>query len=269
MNFTSLKLGDPQCYAPRRLDYVDKLLVQTIAPIFVNFMVIVAGGLHLAAVRRRVFDDEEERKKKISAVLGRYLSMFFLVIYLVLPGVTNTIAGVIPTINADPDGLYPDKNYYFMRNDLSISVTSSRYRFCLAWAAFMFAVYPVGVPCLYFFVLYINRDKIRAKPSSSEEGTFSRREPNGGIRSPTSDKRVTTVDRIREYITPQTIHFLHGTYDGEFWYWEILETSRRLFLTALLSIVASGTMVCLLFYLLKTFLNFKFFFCNTPFHSVL
>jgi hypothetical protein len=37
------------------------------------------------------------------------------------------------------------------------------------------------------------------------------------------------------------IEFLHRSYVGRLWYWEVVETVRRLMLTAVLSVVAVGS----------------------------
>jgi hypothetical protein len=46
---------------------------------------------------------------------------------------------------------------------------------------------------------------------------------------------------LTDYITPKELFFLHQAYEPQYWYWEIIETARRLFLTAVMSIVATGT----------------------------
>ena len=45
---------------------------------------------------------------------------------------------------------------------------------------------------------------------------------------------------IMSHITYKETLFLHRMYEGRFWYWEIVETIRRLLLTAIISIVATG-----------------------------
>jgi hypothetical protein len=239
VNFTSLRIGDPQCYAPRRLDYIDKLVIQTVAPIVIICIVFVVAVIHVADVVRRLSRHKRKLKSELSAVVGRYLSIFFLIVYLVLPGVTTTIAGIIPSVNVDPDGLFPGKNLRYMRNDPAISITSDRYKFGIGWASAMFLVYPIGVPCLYLFVLYINKDKIKAKDGHPSVSASLTSQPSKRTVDGAEDSK-SVVETVREYVTPEAISFLHGAYEGQFWYWELLETSRRLFLTALLSIVSAG-----------------------------
>jgi hypothetical protein len=42
------------------------------------------------------------------------------------------------------------------------------------------------------------------------------------------------------YITPNEIYFLHQAYEGKYWYWDTVETMRRLLLTAVVSVVGTG-----------------------------
>ena len=45
---------------------------------------------------------------------------------------------------------------------------------------------------------------------------------------------------IMRHITPKEIRFLWRMYRAKFWYWEMIETLRRLLLTAVVSVVAPG-----------------------------
>jgi hypothetical protein len=76
-------------------------------------------------------------QREKSSIIGRYVYIFLFITYLVLPSVTTTIAGIVPTINVDPDNQKPGGSHVYMRNDLSINIQSSRYKFGCAWAAFM------------------------------------------------------------------------------------------------------------------------------------
>ena len=45
---------------------------------------------------------------------------------------------------------------------------------------------------------------------------------------------------IMRHITPKEIRFLWRMYRAKFWYWEMIETMRRLLLTAVVSVVSAG-----------------------------
>jgi hypothetical protein len=148
----------------------------------------------------------------------------------------------------------------------------------------MFAIYPCGIPCLYFYVLFKNRYRIM---DMKEEMAESKKLTQGQLRSPgaagtgtgtgiganggrvgtgisgaaggggmmpmtvtvpimRSHSAAALIERqqsgvgVMRHITPDAIKFLHKAYEGKFWYWEVVETLRRLLLTAVVSIVATG-----------------------------
>ena len=57
--------------------------------------------------------------------------------------VSTILAGAIPCTNIDPDGLIDGPDLY-LRDDLSISCESDRYKYGVAWAAAFAVVYPIG-----------------------------------------------------------------------------------------------------------------------------
>jgi hypothetical protein len=132
-------------------------------------------------------------------------------------------------------------------------------------------VYPIGLPLLYFFVLYYNKDKIYVKVSNDDVATAQHGDEGEQheLQQPTfrgfsvpvfivdAFKQVKErtppaasaffsdcarkCDDVMQYVTPDVIGFLHEAYEPQFWYWEIVETTRRLFLTAVVSVVAVGS----------------------------
>jgi hypothetical protein len=177
-------------------------------------------------------------RDEFDPLVRRYLSLFFLITYLVLPSVTTTIAGIIPMVNVDPDHLYPSHDFRYMRHDLNVSATSSRYQEGIILAAVMTFVYPIGIPLLYLFVLYINSDEIESLPGKAKaRGNFAVKstEDNQDVQSKRSFIRW-----LKKFVRPDTIFFLHGAYEPQYWYWEVVETGRRLLLTAAVSIVSTG-----------------------------
>jgi hypothetical protein len=172
---------------------------------------------------------------------SRYFGLYFFVLYLVLPSVTTSIFGMFPTINVDPDGV-SGAPLRFMRNDLSIAQDSHRYHYGVIWAAVFILVYPIGVPLLYLYVLYANKTAIKDL-REAEEGQFSATVARDAFRDPSNQQKsfiVRSHERVLHYITPSSIFFLYGAYEGQFWYWEVVETLRRILLTAVISVVSPG-----------------------------
>jgi hypothetical protein len=240
VNLTALAFGSPQCYV--RYDYVDQLMVQTLAPICVVQLLIICFALHLVAIRSKGSDVRSE-------VITRYLNLFFLITYLVLPSTTTTIFGAFTCRSIDPDNVMPGTPHY-LRNDLSISCSSSRYYLAVHWAIVMIFVYPVGITCMYAYVLYVNREDIMNEgeiiaevdelPSATADSGDDAHSAPCSLSTRTGSVRVSTRGRLMKRITLKEIQFLHKAYEGRCWYWEVVETSRRLLLTAVLSVVTVG-----------------------------
>ena len=253
VNLSALTLGSPQCYTT--FDYVDRIMLTTISPLIIITVLFLVFFLHVLI-----------RRKHWRSVIGRYISVFLFITYLVLPSVSTVIFGAFACDNIDPDNVMPGIPTY-LRNDYSISCNSARYRMGLRWAIAMIFVYPVGILILYSTLLYINRDKIRTK-EEREKAAARRRESqtrgagagelaNGdkpgatvaepGAVSPTSPtaagegKGAGGVADSTSLDLYDQIEFLHKAYEGRCWYWEVVETLRRLLLTGVLSIVTNGS----------------------------
>jgi len=136
---------------------------------------------------------------------NRFYTVAIVVTYLTLPTITTTVFGLFP---CDP----LDDGRYFLRADYHIRCDDEgRFVWGMFGAAMVFT-FPVCVPALYFFLLWKKKDKIR-KP-------------------------------VEERSKDEDIHdiiFLWDPYKPEFWYWEVVETLRRLGMTGLLSIIKPGT----------------------------
>lgn len=100
---------------------------------------------------------------------------------------------------------------YYLRADLSIDCDSSRYRQGVAITSIMIFVYPIGIPLIYFYILYKRREKIMKR---NEVGA-------------------------KEVSGPYD--FLFKFYKPKYWYFELIETGRRLTLTAILSVTLPGS----------------------------
>ena len=197
--------------------------------------------IHFWRIRKQTY-------MKKSKVIGKYCSFFFTLTYLVLPAVTTKIFGAISCQSIDPEGIVPNTPKY-LRRDLSISCSSSRYIFGRNWAIGMIFVYPIGVLGIYFFVLFVNRkaimriDKTDFSHEQQQLLNVELRDPmdrRKAIYQAPEDHLFETRHHFLMHITPKELNFLHFSYEPKFWYWEVIETSRRLILTAVLSVVATG-----------------------------
>jgi hypothetical protein len=123
--------------------------------------------------------------------------------YLTLPTITTTVFGMFPCDEFD-DGMSS------LRSDLSIDCNASGRGAWQAYGYLMVAVFPVGVPLMYWVLLYRMRDRLRAEDRGEDE-------------------------KLRGLV------FLWEPYKKEYWWWEVFETLRRLAMTGLLSTIDPGS----------------------------
>jgi hypothetical protein len=142
-----------------------------------------------------------------------YLKVFLVCSFLALPGISIFIFRTFSCMDLDPSS--PGGRY--LRADYSISCESSRYEWGKNYAIVMVFVYPVGVTCYYFWLLYAHREAILNR----ESGTVS-----------FSGKDRPSIEPIR---------FLFSSYAPQDWYWEVIETIRRLLLTGVLVMFNQGS----------------------------
>ena len=169
-------------------------------------------------------------------IVTNYLNVIFYITYLVLPSVTTMIFQVFDCVTIDAAG----KDSY-LRIDMSISCDTDDYRGWMWFAIVMIIVYPVGIPLFYFVCLYQVRDAISNRALSTE---ISRK----------------VKERSKEEGKAKAaLAFLWAAYEPCFWYWEIIETFRRIMLTAVLSILAPGSSKQNVFGIVLTFLFTKLY----------
>jgi len=135
----------------------------------------------------------------------RYFTMAIALTYLTLPSITTSSFALFPC-----DDL--DNGQKLLRVDLRISCNETGR---VGWEAFGYLtilLYPVGVTALYSILLY----QKRARLAQDVEARFENEETRG-------------------------IVFLWEPYKPEFFYFEVVETVRRLAMTGVLSIIDPGS----------------------------
>lgn len=127
-----------------------------------------------------------------------------------------------------------------MRADYSISCESKRYIFGYYWAIGMIFIYPIGCPLLFVWLLFSYRHEISVTQSPYD----------------TPYQTLISLD---------TIQFLYSSYKRKYWWWEILETFQRLFLTGILVLIAQGSAMQIVIGALMTLLFLFFYAKYEPF----
>ena len=106
----------------------------------------------------------------------------------------------------------------------------SEYTFMWWYSVSFTLVYPIGIPTLYFVLLYTNRDLIAPTPAIPADG--QRTEPI-----------VAAQLRLREANAQRIAHlrFLIDSYEPGSMYFEVVECVRKLMLTGMLIFFFPGT----------------------------
>jgi hypothetical protein len=112
--------------------------------------------------------------------------------------------------------------------------------FARVYAAIMIILYPVGIPCLYFRLLYKKRDELKHRDDILYKGRRKDVKKNK-IKAFVEANALNVNDDNSLKRSTQMFKFLYDSYKPQYWYFEIVETTRRLMLTAVLSVIASGS----------------------------
>ncbi|CAM9415384.1 unnamed protein product, partial [Laminaria digitata] len=128
------------------VDFHDHLLAATIGPIA---GLCLLGGTYLVATWRN-----SSSPQALEAVRRKHASAVLLLTFLVYSSVSSTVFRMFACESLD-DG------YTYLRADYTILCDSAKHEALQVYAAFMIAVYPVGIPLLYAVILFRNRDVLR------------------------------------------------------------------------------------------------------------
>jgi hypothetical protein len=284
-------------------NFFGRLLLATLLPLIIFVLFSLAYGVQylMETIKyhrseQKVTEKQAHFNEKLFSLKNSYTTYLFGITYLILPMVTTTIFQTFLCTNIDPDSENPTETSRYLTADLSISCQSNEYRDWRIYAILMIFVYPIGIPALYFTLLYLNREEIMHRDDDDEivegrvrkasSGSFDHTQVNSsGIRdgegadsmkNPLRRNRSRENDgTLRNFSKESTLSkrelsphvsrlaFLWLAYQPRYWYWEIVETTRRLLLTAGLSVIAPGSSsqnvlsVMLAFFYVKLYGYFK------------
>lgn len=215
-------------------NFLTELIATTFSPIVVSAMI------GMAALFSRFFAKPAGGEETSTNAV--YFRLFLLCTYVVYPGVCLKIfRGLRPCHKLD------DGNSY-MVEDYSIQCNSKTYHQTVGLCYIMAVVYAIGIPVLYTTLLFRNRKNIR-KEGENREFAISvlqkKLEENDFGETIASNDLAMEMERLN-WCYPWTgdissFDFLFSAYGPELWWWEILETARRLLLTGLLVFFIPGS----------------------------
>jgi hypothetical protein len=258
-NFDLFQQMGLSCYST--YDYFDYLQATTLVPIAVIAAILAVQELHVWSLTRVKSDDFHvnlEVSRHVESIRSSYFWFVLLVTYLILPSVSTAIFRTFSCQNIDPDdasGSADSSDNYYMRADYSISCSSARYAYGRGYAISMIFVYPVGIPALYFYLLWSKRALIMAKDKvqgdskaaaaaeTADNGKTSKdsgEAADGGKDTEADADKDNDKDKDKmRQLAPIT--FIFSSYKPSVWYWEVVETTRRIFLTGALVLFLQGS----------------------------
>lgn len=175
-------------------NYINKVYVTTLAPIAMSVvlflgMLIMKGG---------------NVKKAGSAAATPFLAFTFIIFI-------STSSAVFGYFKCDE---FIDIGDSFIEGDYSISCKGDEYKRNQVFAAIMTILYPIGIPAMYFILLFRKRRTLLI---------------------PKEDR----TDEERKAVAH--LKFIADAYKPEFWYFEVIECIRRILLSAGLVFITPGS----------------------------
>jgi hypothetical protein len=230
ININIIGLVPAACVDPN-FDFVDTLVLTTMVPIGLSFLLLLLYAAE-TAYRKNIVMVQMEQTNSVPGdvpleralhnvevkVRYQYWAWFLFLTYLVLPSVTTTIFAMFRCQNVNPEGQLQS----YLVVDYSINCSSVRYDFGYYWAVTMLFVYPIGIPALYFVALVRNRRAIKDRPLVDDDEDEDN-EPDAYADAANKTKAMAKEPPKRL----KSLSFLYASYIGKYWYFELVETSRR------------------------------------------
>ena len=200
-------------------DLISSLYFNTIYPMVVLLLWCGAYFVHSRMTHTRTQGEggrqgqegEEASAVVMSRLLRRYVFLGLLFLYMIFPSVSAVIFSMFSCTDSDPDAV-TDGHTKYLHSDYSISCASSRYHAAKVYAIFMVFLYPIGIPTMFFALLYYYRRGIEQR---------------------------TRVDKLHQpcYV----IEFLWFPFTPPFWFFECIDIVYRVSLTGFLVLLKQGS----------------------------
>ncbi|CAN0479076.1 unnamed protein product, partial [Discosporangium mesarthrocarpum] len=130
-----------------------------------------------------------------------------------------------------------DTNKRYLREDYSISCDTKEYQGYRVYASIMVLVYPVGIPLLYFWILWRNRSKLNPKLDSTVH-TPGHTQPQPTM---TPQEEILYNKELQAKVSSRKKDpdlapslFLWKDFGPSLYYYEVVECGRRILLTGAL-----------------------------------
>jgi hypothetical protein len=143
-----------------QLDYYEQLIIVTTMPMVVLFFIVLCYvGPQLLVNYRDNKDDRLHYKQHLKRIMAKFFKLFFFTLFLLYPSVSAIVCKFF--VGREVNGtIYLLANFKF---DKETVLGDSKWLSYLPYALAMVAVYPVGIPSMFWWILYKNRVKLYTK----------------------------------------------------------------------------------------------------------
>ncbi|CAM9843693.1 unnamed protein product [Scytosiphon promiscuus] len=221
------------CILPQ-VSFYHRLLLTTLAPL--GLVVLLASTYQLAKRRAGIGSASMVAKR---AAWSRHIAAGLLLTFLVF---TSTSTVVFETFACDNEVVEGES---YLRADYKLSCDSAEHIWYMVYAGFMIAVYPVGIPLLYAFILYINRESLNPRVQVAEavdpDSDSSRKAKPEHAPKETAEELEERLKKRMENPDLVPSMFLWKDFGPDLYYYEVIECGRRILLTGALIFIAPHT----------------------------
>ncbi|GMH62118.1 hypothetical protein TrLO_g3231 [Triparma laevis f. longispina] len=195
-------------------NYHHTLLIYTLVPFLIGFNMIVAYLIL--------------RKKGKIAASNAIFSWFLFMMFLILPSVSSKILNTFAC-------RYFDGSYgSFLKVDYSIDCASDDHVFYEAYAKLCILIYPLGIPTFYVWLLRRARKSLNPGQKHMEK----RYGVEDGLKRAIEERERLEEERLEI----RSLAFLYDSYEPKYFWFEVVETVRKLMLSGGLVLLGPGTM---------------------------
>jgi hypothetical protein len=232
-SFSWLNLDLPHLGCMVDLNYADKFLSAVLAPICVLAPFVasaVACSLWFAASGRPRRDGATGELDTVLHTRNLCHKVCLYLLFLVYPATSSSVLKMFHCST-----LQNGRSYLAV--DMSVECSGAApvrtqllgdahgYSFYRGLAVFFIGVYPIGVPLLFFLVLWCKRDRLHVAAEAGE----------GGAGAGEGEHALANRDVEEEF------GFLYAGYEQRYWWWEVVECFRKVALTGVITFITPGT----------------------------
>ena len=207
------------CMAPT--DFYSSLLAYTALPLVFSACLI---GYYVSLSKKT---DE-----KSVSTRNKIFETFLAITFVLLPSVSIKVLSTFACHDFDDGSRY-------LKVDYSIDCNASTHSLYWLYSGLMVLLYPIGVPFMYWYLLWKRRDLLSCNHRMKEMEMSEDRALESALKEREANEE--------KHKTLKALSFLYGSYEPKYWWFEVFETLRKLGLTGFLVFLAPGTAAQVLF----------------------